>query len=91
MRQGYKSDLLPCLESLAVKPNTEPITDVKIFNGAVQILDPKSGNTIVKTFSDYSKFIFIPYITRHLQSVSRVDIIWDIYKPDSLKSFVRQC
>ena len=46
MRQGYKSDLLPCLESVAVKPNTEPFTDVKIFDGTavVQILDPKSGN-----------------------------------------------
>ena len=44
----------------------------------------------VKTLSDYSKFIFIPYITRHLQSVSRVDIIL-LYTPDSLKSFVRQC
>ena len=42
MRQSDKSDLLPCLESLAVKPNTEPVTDVKIFDGAavVQILDP---------------------------------------------------
>ena len=28
MQQGNKSDLLPCLESLAVKPNIEPVTDV---------------------------------------------------------------
>ena len=51
MQQGNKLDPLPCLESLAVKPNNKPVTDVKIFKGAaVQMLDPKSGNTIVKTF-----------------------------------------
>ena len=38
-----------------------------------------------KTFDEYAQQLFIPYICSQLRSVSRVDLVWDIYKDDSLK------
>lgn len=40
---------------------------------------------ITSTFQEYAEHSFIPYILSCLQSVSRLDVVWDIYKPDSLK------
>ncbi|MGH0183807.1 UNVERIFIED_CONTAM: hypothetical protein FKN15_012895 [Acipenser sinensis] len=39
-----------------------------------------------KTFQDYAQKVFLPYVKQQLQHVSRVDIIWDEYVPDSLKA-----
>ena len=68
--QLKKAKLLTCLESLAIKPPSEPEVDVKIFDGAavVQILEPNKRKTLVKTFSDYSRKIFLPYISRQLEN-----------------------
>ena len=52
---------------------------------------PKKSNVTVQTFYDYADYVIIPYIVRHLEPVDRVDIVFDIYKADSLKSFARQC
>ena len=38
-----------------------------------------------RTFQDYAMLVFLPYIKAQLARVTRVDIIWDIYIPDSLK------
>ena len=87
MRPAKKAELLTCLKSLA----SEPEVNVKIFDGAavVQILEPNKRNSLVKTFSDYSRKIFLPYISRQLENTLRIDVVWDVYKPDSLKAFVR--
>ena len=45
--------------------------------------------SIVKTFNDYDHVIFIPYMTRKFESVSRVDLVWDRYWSDSLKAATR--
>ena len=42
-----------------------------------------------KTFDEYAQHLFIPYISSQLRSVSRVDLVWDIYKDDSLKGTAR--
>ena len=42
-----------------------------------------------KTFDEYAQQIFIPYISSQLQSVARVDLVWDTYKDDSLKGTTR--
>ena len=44
-----------------------------------QMLSPRTLNT----FQDYS--VFLPYIFGQLQSVRRLDIVWDVYLTDSLK------
>ena len=64
-----------------------PGTDVTILDGAavVNFLKPSAA----KTFNDYSQNIFLPYIKLQLKSASRVDIVWDEYFENSLKSQTR--
>ena len=42
-----------------------------------------------KTFSDYATQVFLPYITSQLQHVNRLDIVWDEYIADSVKTETR--
>ena len=60
--------------------------DVRLFDGAflVNKLVPKD----VTTFQEYASKIFIPYISS--QSASRVDLVWDVYIPNSLKQITRE-
>ena len=85
LRIGTKSDLLRCLEDVAVVNENllYPTVKVSILDGAaiVNMLQPGTA----KTFDDYAKYIFIPYITSLLQNAVRLDIIWDVYIHDSLK------
>ncbi len=64
------------------------MVNVKLFDGAavVQMLRPG----LTKTFQEYADTIFMPYISSQLKSVERVDIVWDVYIQDSLKSTTRQ-
>ena len=61
-----------------------PEADVMILDGAfvAQMLSPRTLNT----FQDYSNSVFLPYIFGQLQSVRRLDIVWDVYLADSLKA-----
>ena len=89
LRLGTKSELLHCLESTLETESglVLPGTDVIILDGAavVNFLKPSAA----KTFDDYSQNIFLPYIKLQLQSASRVDIVWDQYFENSLKSQTR--
>ena len=42
-----------------------------------------------KTFDEYAQQAAIPYVSSQLRSVSRVDLVWDTYKDDSLKGTAR--
>ena len=87
MHHNTKSELVPCLETL-VQPNHDvPDVDVRIVDGAalVHSIDMKKcRTTTIKTFHDYSLQVFMPCIVQLLSDVIRVDIVWDIYKRDSL-------
>ena len=87
LRLGVKSDLLPCLEQVHSAYSDSPKVTCTIVDGAAitQILKPSS----VKTFNDYAHVIFIPYLTRKFESVSRLDLVWDRYLSDSLKAATR--
>ena len=50
-----------------------------------QILSPRT----LDTFQDYSNSVFWPYLFGQLQSVRRLDIVWDVDLADSLKSGTR--
>jgi len=93
LRQGNKSDLMRCLEGLATHPVDTPLPDIKIIDGAalVNTLDPKRSDVVVKTFGDFSQHIFLPHIARQLQCVKRLDVVWDVYKAGSIKSYTREC
>ena len=89
IRQGNKADLMGCLQALAPRPVDAPEVDVKIIDGAALMyaLDPKQSNKIVQTFGEFSQQVFLPYIARQLKSVLRLDVVWDVYKKLSLKSY----
>ena len=90
LRTGTKSDLVDCLEDLV--PTQEnapnPTVQVIIIDGAaiVNMLRPGAA----KTFSDYAKQVFSPYIKSQLHHVNRVDVVWDEYFPESLKAETRR-
>ena len=52
----------------------------------VQMLPPKTAST----FDEYINAVFTPYILRQLESVKRLDIVWDVYREDFLKRSTRE-
>ena len=88
MRSGTKADLLVALEGLSIASGNTPQVDAAVLDGAVivQMLSPGQS----KTVQDYIDSKFVPYIMRQLQSVNRLDIVWEVYRPDSLKKATRE-
>lgn len=88
LRLGTKADLTDCLEKLCTSEGEAPTVDVIILDGAavVNMLRPVGA----KTFQDYATLVFLPYIKAQLSKVTRVDIIWDVYRQDSLKCTTRE-
>ena len=88
MRLGVKADLLRCLESDLLDNDSVPEADATILDGVVvvQMLNP--GTSI--TFQEYGETVFAPYICAQLEKSSRIDLVWDVYLPASLKASTRQ-
>ena len=86
LRLGTKADLLCCLES-EVKVTDAPVVNAKFLDGAavVQMLYPETA----RTFQDYFDMVFKLYVLSQLETVNRVDVVWDVYIPESLKSTTR--
>ena len=53
----------------------------------VAIINMRPGTA--KTFQSYTNDVFMPYVTSQLQHVDRLDIVWDRYMTDSLKTDTR--
>eukprot|EP00794_Sanderia_malayensis_P002124 gene2124-2410_t len=86
LRIGKKSDILQCFPGGSI---TElPIVEVSILDGAV--VTNLLGKSNCKIFQDYSEDQFKTYISHVLSQVERVDIIWDIYIPNSLMERARR-
>ncbi|XP_072050461.1 LOW QUALITY PROTEIN: uncharacterized protein [Amphiura filiformis] len=84
-----KSHLMHCLEQyVETTYNARPRTDVSIMDGAVlvSILKPVR----CKVFGDYTTKVFVPYIQREQNQAQRLDIVWDQYFGNSLKSQTRE-
>ncbi len=62
--------------------------DVKLIDGsaAVHFLSCASVSTLV----EYSRSVFNTYVKNELLNCGRIDIIWDVYKADSLKVCTRE-
>ena len=92
LRLGTKSDIVHCLEDTIVSVKEDDtslvVADVVILNGPAIINMLKPGSS--KTFKDYAQDAFLPYILMQLDKTQRVDIVWDIYKPGSLKQQTRE-
>ena len=88
MHKGTKSELIKCLESEVPAVYTSPKVDVAILDGAFIVQSLRPGTT--STFEEYADHLFIPYILSCLSDVSRLDIVWDSYKTDSIKYGTRK-
>ena len=88
LRGGTKADLVTCLSDVSSQVMEQPSVDAIILDGAVvvQMLQPKA----VSTFEEYFESVFAPYILRKLNDVKRLDIVWDVYKDNSLKKATRE-
>ena len=87
LRFTTKSDLVECLEKFCTTNGEAPSVDVIIIDGAaiINMIKPIG----VKTFQEYARHVFLPHIKSQLRNVKRIDIIWDVYLEDSLKSTTR--
>ena len=84
---GPKSELMKCLEPL--HESTPPETfSCKVLDGAVIVHCLSIGG--IKTFKEYAEKAFIPHLQSHLQGTERLDVVWDTYRPESLKESTRQ-
>ena len=90
LRQVDKSELIKCLASPTVTCTEIPAVGVKVFNGAVvvQMLNPKTA----RTFREYVQTVFLPYMYVNAQLLieSRIDLVCDTYREDSLKASARE-
>ena len=73
---------------MASKPQSTPEVDAIILDGAVVVHMLHPGTA--KTFQEYADFVFGPYISSQIDKTSRVDVVWDVYQPDSLKGTTRK-
>ena len=86
LRSVQRSDLLKILEKVPASPTeATPVVEAVLFNGAaaVNILKP---NGACKTFAYYASQVYLPCIRTQLQTVERIDLVWDKYVSDSLES-----
>ena len=88
IRTGEKRDLLDCLPTNETTSNDSPKVDAKVFDGPAVVHYLQPGTRA--TFDDYANDVFVPYMVNELSKVSRVDIVCDIYRPDSLNGTTRE-
>ena len=72
------------LDSQPARPDNKPAVDAAVFTGAGTVNTLKPGTS--HTFSEYASQIFLPYIRTQLEHVKRLEVVWDEYRPGSLKA-----
>ena len=88
LRSGNKSDLLVCFEELTEASHDKPVVQSIVMDGPaiVNMLRPVNCST----FKEYSRKVFLPFISQQFGNVcQRVDIVWNAYVKNSLKSTAR--
>ena len=88
LRMGTKSDLVTCLSECHTSYDALPKIDALVLDGPAVVQMLKPGH--VKKFSDYAQQVFFAYITSNLRNVTRLDVVFDVYRPDSLKLMTRE-
>ena len=85
---GTKSDIVRCLEDVIEEhDDTTPSVEVVVLHGPaiVHMLKP----AVARTLREYAQDMFLPYVEHKLDKTQRVDVMWDDYRPDSLKAQTR--
>ena len=89
MFHGTKSDIIPCIENeLPPAPISRPAVDAVVMDGPAIIHMIRPGLSL--TIQDYICGRVHQYVLSQLNNVTRVDLVWDIYHPDSLKRGTRE-
>ena len=88
LRSGQKAGLIKCILNQAADPPSNFQADAVILDGAVivQMLPVKTA----RTFEEYFNTIFAPYVLHQLETANRVDLVFDDYRKDSLKTSTRE-
>lgn len=76
------------MERLVERKIDAPQVEATIIDGAVIVQILEQG--MATKFKEYADFMFKPYILKQLEAVQRVDVVWDVYREDSLKSTTRE-
>lgn len=86
LHHGAKSEILDLVTEASTE--NQPQTSCAVLDGAVlvQMLRPRN----VTTIEEYCSNVFIPYILKYFENNQRVDVIWDVYVPNSLKAGTRE-
>ena len=88
IRFGTKADLLHSLPIEENQTANAPVVQGKFLDGAAVVQMLNTGTT--NTFQQYFDTVFSSYITTQLQTAQRVDVVFDTYIQNSLKSTTRQ-
>ena len=89
LRKGSKADFLQCLEVQAEQEANGPPVTAKVVDGAALVQMTPPGDA--KTFGDYAKS-FAAKVIKELRGITleRIDVVFDRYFKDSLKSQTRE-
>ena len=88
LRSGIKSDIPTCFEDIHSCSMEKPAASDVILDGSVivNMLYPVDCSK----FKDYPSKVFSPFICCQLESCNRIDIVWDIYKENTLTASARR-
>ena len=81
-----KSQLLSLLDS-SFQTEAPTYSDVKVFDGPAVVQSLPLNDA--KTFGEYTEN-FIRWTNHQLQGCKRIDVVWDLYKENSLKGATRE-
>ena len=90
LRSGTKADIAACLEEFSESVADCPEVDVMVLDGAAIICMLKPTGSM--TSKQYADSVFLPYLNSLLKDILRLrlDVVWDVYTDDSLKSSTRE-
>ena len=69
-------------------PDSKPNAEAIIIDGAALINQKSPG--AARLFDDYATDVILPVIETYTRKYQRTDLVFDIYRPDSLKSSTRE-
>jgi hypothetical protein len=89
LRKCKKSDFVSILELAGKMRETAPADlTAKVFDGAAVVQMIRSS--AAKMYGDYSKNIFWPFILNSEGTITRIDVVFDVYTEESLKAETRE-
>ena len=87
MFHGTKANIVDCLEEEIHQSVSKPRVDTLVLDGPAILHMVRPGLSV--TIEEYITTKLHPYILSQLNTVHRVDLVWDVYRPDSLKQGAR--